>query len=524
MARLLQLPRLYGLRGSIATQTMANLSEEEKALVAEVVERVANSSRLQQHRCKFRLQLANTIGGDYNEVAAADQEFMVAIWRAAVYLLFHCGYSYRCTLCNARSFTSNGRSRRFDRQYAICPACNQTFVRVGEHMVVGALHYDHRTGYAIIDGDGAVLCQSRRRSELDEAVCSPIEVTRLASKIDNPYQILNDPDQCAKWFSTWVWNSLRQILNENKIKRCDRHVVTQCHQAHQAAAIELAHCLGKLKCDCHIDHVDSGTSEVVAQLLTTPVGGTYGLLDLSHRASVSKTALLPILSLIVKYGQCGVSANVTPGGVRFTADPDEVPTVEISIVEDRPVQVLSISTSPGNDDGERNRWADAVEFASGMAVMDPMDATEEADLFAAMKSRLPYKAQIMLDLLAQRGPAWDDYLMRFGKHTKSNAMSYLEITKGEYKSFIKLIAEVYREVTTPVTIDAVAGDIIIVTQCDNSIWCHTTWECERLKHQCGTGHFSWALDSIVSISGRTIVLREHGEAVACECMVAEGEC
>ena len=62
-----QLPELY-LRGSLANETMANLTEAEKEKAAYITDFVANHDVLQKHKRRYMRDLSTTIGGDYRNL------------------------------------------------------------------------------------------------------------------------------------------------------------------------------------------------------------------------------------------------------------------------------------------------------------------------------------------------------------------------------------------------------------------------------------------------------------------------
>jgi hypothetical protein len=79
----MQMPGLY-LRGSLK-RTMRDVDPEMKAEVEEIISMVYSDPQLQACKIQFKNALRNTIGGDYrSDQESADQEFLVAVWRAAV--------------------------------------------------------------------------------------------------------------------------------------------------------------------------------------------------------------------------------------------------------------------------------------------------------------------------------------------------------------------------------------------------------------------------------------------------------
>lgn len=80
-----QMPQLY-LRGSLCNVTMRNLTSEERDYIASLVQTIKEDPLLQKCRSQFKSALSNTISGDYrsDKDVAAEQEYMVAIWKTTV--------------------------------------------------------------------------------------------------------------------------------------------------------------------------------------------------------------------------------------------------------------------------------------------------------------------------------------------------------------------------------------------------------------------------------------------------------
>lgn len=79
-----QMPQLY-LRGSLCNVTMKNLTAEEQNEISQIVEEIIIDPLLQPCRASFKNALKFTISGDYrSDIETAEQEFIIAAWRAAV--------------------------------------------------------------------------------------------------------------------------------------------------------------------------------------------------------------------------------------------------------------------------------------------------------------------------------------------------------------------------------------------------------------------------------------------------------
>jgi hypothetical protein len=79
----MQMPVLY-LRGSIKN-TMRDMDEKTRSEVEEIIKLVSNDPNLQACKTQFKMALKYTIGSDYkSDPDTAEQEFLVAVWKAAV--------------------------------------------------------------------------------------------------------------------------------------------------------------------------------------------------------------------------------------------------------------------------------------------------------------------------------------------------------------------------------------------------------------------------------------------------------
>lgn len=78
-----QMAKLY-LRGSLCNQTLKGLSPAQRHEIEEIVDMVMRDPDLQHCKIEFCNALARTIRNDYTDRAAGEQDYMVAIMKAAV--------------------------------------------------------------------------------------------------------------------------------------------------------------------------------------------------------------------------------------------------------------------------------------------------------------------------------------------------------------------------------------------------------------------------------------------------------
>ena len=431
MSRLMQLPSLYGVRGSIATQTMANLTEKQVAEVDRIVRDVVCDQALAADKFEFIKQLGHTIQGDYkSDRSVAEHEFYIAVWRATVYLLYHREYTYYCTLCGHSEYnTSTSKCKTFDRQYNICPYCKGSLLN-------GKIVYLKKEprGYRLIDADGAAMSERyAHRIDIEKMVQSPVKTTLGGTKIIDPHKMLEDADQKGKWYSVWVWNYFRQILNENIIKTHNKHQTQISGPANTVATCEF---INELRHTSHKYHFDESTlyhdeSEII-----------------TNTASMGKEWVAFCIAMRNKYKNYGVCISDTWYSIKIESNDDDVPIVEATIVTEDPVIMISLTTPRNGEDGDDNSWTDIVE-SNATAGAGRFEKTEvdldEGDWIGIAHQNLPDEVcSKIFDIYMQRGDAWDDFSAQF-KHreaAKSHLAKYFNITIKQIDEYRQIIAEV----------------------------------------------------------------------------------
>lgn len=424
MSRLMQLPHLYGVRGSIATQTMSNLTDEQKLEIGRIVEMVAGDPGLAADKFEFIKQLSHTIKGDYkSDRDVAEHEFYIAIWRATVYLLYHRDYNYCCSVCGQGSYnTSTNKQKTFDRRYPICPNCNQTYDADGN---VCQLSHSSR-GYLLTKSDKSTTEYYRRRADIEKLVSSPIKTIHGDRKVEDPQGVLNDPQQRGKWYSTWVWNYFRQILNENIIRTHNKHQVSISGPANQMAARLV---LNELRQGEHKHFFDESALggddfEIIFSMLQAP-------LSLS----------LSLLAICREYKHHDVDITLTECSIRIKAG-SNVPIVHATITTEDPVVVLSLDT-PQNDNDEAGSWSDILEHNS-VAVDTGEDIPHiiESDWVQTIRESLPDEiCREVFDIYLQRGEAWVQFSGEYGDRdaAKSHIAKFYHLSPRKIDEYFKQI-------------------------------------------------------------------------------------
>lgn len=267
MSLVRQLPEIY-LRGSLANETMKNLTKEQLANVEEIYRKIVSHPELNGHRSKVMEKFGATIGCDYrDDNQYALQDFNIAIWRATVHLLYHSDYEYHCTACNSNKYNSKqrGKSIKFDRRYQICPNCECVSIKTpGDSTLEVGSHINHSMLLILIE---KLEHEDKEPPTTESCVVS----TPGKSKIENPQAIINDPDQLRKFFGFFVWNYFRQVLKENKITTHGKKVQQVRGPADELTTDVILSILKEFNVEHHYDRAENPRSGVF-KILCNPHG------------------------------------------------------------------------------------------------------------------------------------------------------------------------------------------------------------------------------------------------------------
>lgn len=99
-----QLAKLF-LRGSLMNETTKRLSKDQMLQVESLAKSVFNDPALATQKMEFCMALHRTIGNEYKDVEVGKQDAMIALWKAALLVLFH--ESRQCKNCKKHVVTTN---------------------------------------------------------------------------------------------------------------------------------------------------------------------------------------------------------------------------------------------------------------------------------------------------------------------------------------------------------------------------------------------------------------------------------
>jgi|GEM_PF-4893376 len=423
-----QMPELL-LRGSLANVTMANLTDAEQNHVSGVVARIVSHPDMARHRSRFVKELGSTIGADYNDDrSAAEEEFQIAVWRAAVNLLYHCKYTFKCNACGSSSYkTKAGRLAPIDRRKVKCPNCHNVRVtHAGDTNLTLDSYVNHeefQATYADFTNQDAPRCES------------PIQYISGASSYDDSqkFSILSDDTQLVKFFGEFVWNYFRQTLKENdRVEHCKtpQRIVGP---ADLIIVQEIISLCSHMKLDfnyCNKTQPEHGAYHITIMGLQTPPEFT------------AEFAMLYDKGL-----SCGVIIECDDSVIKVHVNPD-APDIEAWIIKPEHVLVLNGYSSDSNDDDGKSFTISQVSYKTigkeRMPQQNQIELIDTTDVINVIRGSLPDgECKQVFDIWAGHGQAYIDFSNAFGdgRACINHIARHLKITTRAvniYKDTIKV--------------------------------------------------------------------------------------
>ncbi len=262
-------------------------------------------------------------------------------------------------------------------------------------------------------------------------VQSPIVSIQGDLKIPNAREILDDPEQRNKWFSVWIWNYFRQILNENTIKTHNKQQVEVSQPANIMVAALILNQLKVMKArNCYYDkyQIDKGDDlEVFCNCNEIDVSFDH-FLEALFRA----------------YKVHGIEGQVTEYSIQIKCT-KEPPIVSDIITTEDPVMMLSFNT-PTKDDGEGS-WQDVLEHnrLDNSDENDDLDLSQ-SDMLETIRANLPNgDCEKIMEIYVQSGPVWEEFSKNYqAGGAKSHIAEFLGISAKKVEECRKRIEKVIR--------------------------------------------------------------------------------
>lgn len=447
-----QMPELY-LRGSIANVTMKNLTQEEVEFCEEIAEWVANHEQMAKHRHQVAKVFSGTIGADYKEdYRASDQEYKIAVWRAIVNLFHHKHYKFQCEACGSVHRKVKGRPKPIDQLFDICPVCNKikitdpggTEYMEGDFVDVEEFQESYKYFTTNIPKCKSPIValpgEQYKKEDLDEQLQNgEISQTQYERRLqqyryDDPYSIINDPEQMTKFVGEFVWGYLKQQIRENKRREHHKAPTTIVGRADEVITKEIISICKKLNLPftyCDDTQPEKGWWVIGINGLKTPPEFTAELIILLRKAD-----------------HFGIMYDITKTSIKIK-ETLHAELIDASIINPKHVMVLDSTATINHDEDSNDPVVFQISFrtvgASKMELENHTAAVERSDVMQAVYSSLPDgNCKKIFELYSQDGELYREFRERYGyegdkKPSHNDMADFLDVTPRTIKAHIENI-------------------------------------------------------------------------------------
>lgn len=241
---------------------------------------------------------------------------------------------------------------------------------------------------------------------------------------------LTDPIQRKKWFQTWIFNYLRQILRENKLPYIKRSEKVEL-PADTAAIIAVCNVIEKLIKDLVDPQLRRNLKNAYNKLTIHETDDGYQV-NFDHW-SFPEDITNMINNLITEYEKYKICISHDVGGIKIQRLNDVVPIVKIMKKSERLVRVTSFDDwNTGNDDNDDHR--EDLEAEASMTHTNTSETMEETEVIDRLRNRIPNAAKPVFDIMLEdtRPP---EYVQKYGISPPkiSHIAEYLGISQKEVK-------------------------------------------------------------------------------------------
>lgn len=412
MAIIRQMPALF-LRGSIATVTMSNLTEQDIQFLNQMTDYVGNHPEMARNKSRMIKELGGTIRGDYaDDRNSAEQEYNIAIWRGLVDLYYHCDYTFKCGHCQSQTYlTKRGKPKAIERQTVPCPNCGMAEVKDPGDA-------DLKIGDIVPHAD---MQEAHKNLTHTPRYKSTIKYTAGPKKHQNPQAVVDCPKQLKKFFGEFVWNYFRQHIKENKRIEHKKRTVIIAGPADTMGVEQIKNICDRMKLDYEYNKLD----------------GKHILSVNSLQAPPEFTIELALIRSTLE--QHGIIVLCSNHSIDIKEDLN-APVIEVSVTKPEHVMVVDNNQNAGGDECESSFTINQVSHrTSGGAKMDQEDHVALLDMTEAAKKvreSLPDgDCKKIYDILSQNGDTYDGYSKNYGigKPKTNHIAEFLGITTRQVK-------------------------------------------------------------------------------------------
>ena len=244
--------------------------------------------------------------------------------------------------------------------------------------------------------------------------------------------VLTDSLQRKKWFQTWAFQFLRQILRENKIPSYKQSKIVSL-PADEAAIEEIRNYIAAAIRDNA--NQDRATLRQIEKSIVLEEDGNKSYLYLDQW-SIPLDILYGLYEISEKYLTYNIRISFEPDRMVIEPLGDSLPNLSVRQRRDVRVRFVSFEAKKDEDD-DGHRYFLELEVSELKNDMEHESDVVESDSIQALRESLPDDAREVLNLIIDPP---GDYVEKYGTvFRKKHVAEYLEATGGEVKDLIKKI-------------------------------------------------------------------------------------
>jgi len=488
-----QLAKIY-LRGTLMSVTAAGLTDEQKQECQDLMDRAWHNPLLQKAKAEFSKALARTIGNEYRDYDAGQQDARLAYWKAAVMVLYH--ESRNCERCGKHHITSFEPKDTCDRgliywcdqidpekQRAHGEAKQPIYIdnawmekwllendikKANEWLVdqEDEPAIDQILNYSAI-GEICPKCHAEGKIHfLFNGACGGELITSWSPKPEIAHeaefhcppcnhrwidhQDNNTCEKCGstennlyfvkmkKFFQTVLFNYLKQILRENKPPS-----IKETREIIRPADVTFLNLIRQI--------LDGGMpSTAMADYEISSKEHTHTI-DIETNCLPQQT-ILELNQAVEEFKPLGVTAEITKAKIHITPlfnlnDEKYVKMLSSKTTKKAFIRFVSLDGQSTKKDDDESNFREFCEFKSGTYKKTLLDGqlVDEMDTISVIKRRLPNGAKAVLDLIVHT-PL--EYVKRFdtSRVYKAHVAQFLNKPLEEIETYWESIEDECRNV------------------------------------------------------------------------------
>lgn len=359
-----QLAKLF-IRGSLANKTSKGLTREQLTEVEKHVMIVFNDPALGKAKYRFSSALSSTIGNEYKDIDAGLHEVLITIWQATVDVLHH-------------------RPKKEIKKSLEKRGINADYI-LDLNIVDAQAEYEKITG-------------------------------EEAPEIDRT--ILTDRVQRKKFYQTYIFNYLRQILRENKINKVKQEV-SVTGPADQMTLDRIVNAIKNMKNKVDFSIIKEGSSYII---------------DVNTN-NIPFDGVLEINKIADEFEAHGIKIEYADNSVKIIST-EECKIISTSIESDVRVNQVSMDYCKPNED--KSMFRDHIESKLRGDKRDEIELVEIKEGLKAVRNELNDKETEVFDLLLKQPK---EYYEKYGYSSlkKTNMADWLGIDVKELNKMIESI-------------------------------------------------------------------------------------